>query len=52
MVRQDCCIGWYDHVRNWTVPPHTIPFSRERDVIPILGNRENSNEYLGFLRVI
>ena len=42
----------YDNFRLWAVSPHTISFSRELDLVPILGNRENVDEYLHLLRVV
>lgn len=42
----------YDHFRLWAISPHTIEFSSELDLVPILGNRENDDEYFGLLRVI
>lgn len=52
MVGKDCCIGWYDHCRLWAVSPHTLFFSRELDLVAILGNRENLDECFGPLRSI
>lgn len=42
----------YDKFRLWAVSPQTISFSRELNLVPVIGNQVNVDEYLVLLRVI
>lgn len=42
----------YDQYRLWALSPRTVRFSRELNLLPVLGFHANVNEYLCQLRVI
>lgn len=41
-----------DQYRLWALRPDTIRFSRELDLVSVVGTRENMDEYHALLRVI
>ena len=42
----------YDSLRLWALSPRTISFCRELDLVPVLGNDANVQEFHDLLRVI
>lgn len=42
----------YDQYWLWALSPHTARFSRELDLLPVVGSEVNIDEYLDLVRVI